>query len=97
MKTLRLGVALFLAHRYTRDPNIARILPLLPLSDLLGFSLYLGSYCGTRIVWRGERFRLLAGGKLQRHAFGLHQGDILLDQLRLRFGQDTAHVVARQR
>jgi len=63
---LRLGVALFLAHRYTRDPNIARFLPLLPLSDLLGFALYLGSYCGTRIVWRGERFRLLAGGKLQR-------------------------------
>ncbi len=63
---LRLGVALFLAHRYTHDPNIARFLPLLPLSDLLGFALYLGSYCGTRIVWRGERFRLLAGGKLQR-------------------------------
>jgi ceramide glucosyltransferase len=63
---LRLGVALFLAERYTQDPNIARFLPLLPLSDLLGFALYLGSYCGTRIVWRGERFRLLAGGKLQR-------------------------------
>ena len=63
---MRLGVALFLAHRYTRDPNIARFLLLLPLSDLLGFALYLGSYCGSRIVWRGERFRLLAGGKLLR-------------------------------
>lgn len=63
---MRLGVALFLSLRYTRDPNIARFLPLLPFSDLLGFALYLGSYCGTRIVWRGERFRLLAGGKLQR-------------------------------
>ena len=63
---VRLGIALFVAQRYTRDPNIARFLPLLPLSDLLGFALYLGSYCGSRIVWRGERFRLLAGGKLQR-------------------------------
>ncbi len=63
---LRLGVALFVAHRYTRDPNIARFLPLLPLSDLLGFALYMGSYCGSRIVWRGERFRLLPGGKLLR-------------------------------
>lgn len=63
---LRLGVALLLSLRYTRDPNIARFLPLLPFSDLLGFALYLGSYCGDRIVWRGERFRLLAGGKLQR-------------------------------
>ena len=63
---LRLGVALFVALRYTHDPNIARFLPLLPLSDLLGFALYIGSYCGSRIIWRGERFRLLAGGKLQR-------------------------------
>jgi ceramide glucosyltransferase len=63
---LRLGVALFVAHRYTRDPNIAHFLPLLPLSDLLGFALYVGSYCGSRIVWRGERFRLLPGGKLLR-------------------------------
>ena len=63
---LRLGVALFIARRYTQDPNIARFLPLLPLSDLLGFALYLASYGGSRIVWRGERFRLLPGGKLQR-------------------------------
>jgi len=63
---VRLGVALWLAHRYTHDPNIARFLLLLPISDLLGFALYLGSYCGSRITWRGERFRLLAGGKLQR-------------------------------
>ncbi len=63
---IRLGIALFISRRYTHDPNVARYLPLLPLSDLLGFALYLGSYCGNRIVWRGEQFRLLRGGKLQR-------------------------------
>ena len=33
----------------------------------------------------------------QRHALGLHQRDILLDQRCFRFGQDAAHVVAAQR
>ncbi len=64
--TVRLGAALWIARRYTHDSNILRFLPLLPLSDLLGFVLYLGSYCGSRIVWRGEHFRLLPGGKLRR-------------------------------
>jgi len=38
-----------------------------------------------------------AVGDVERDAFGLQQRDILLDQRRLRFGQDAAHVVAGQR
>lgn len=62
---LRFAVSLWITQRYTRDPNIARYLPLLPLSDLLSFTLYLGSYMGQNISWRGEQFRLLPDGKLR--------------------------------
>ncbi len=63
---VRLTTALILSLGYTRDPNIVRFLPLLPLSDLLSFALYVASYGGNRITWRGERFRLLPGGKIVR-------------------------------
>jgi ceramide glucosyltransferase len=63
---VRLATALLITLRYTGDPNIARCLPLLPLSDLLSFALYVTSYGGSHISWRGERFRLLPGGKLAR-------------------------------
>ena len=36
-------------------------------------------------------------GEVERHALGLQQRDVLLDQRRLRLGQDAAEVVARQR
>lgn len=62
---VRGSTALLVAHG-TEDPNIARDLPLLPLSDLLSFALYIASYCGNTIVWRGERFHLLRGGRLVR-------------------------------
>lgn len=63
---LRTITALAITLRYTGDRSILRYLPLLPLSDLLSFALYVLSFCGNQIVWRGERFRLLPGGKLQK-------------------------------
>lgn len=51
--------------RYTGDKNLPRRLPLLPLSDLVSFALYLASYWGRTITWRGERFRLGQSGRLE--------------------------------
>src|SRR5262249_20650184 len=73
----RLLAALTISQRYTGDPAILRYLPLLPLSDLLSFSLFLCSYCGNRIRWRGEQFRLYPGGKIvpitdRQSQFGHH-------------------------
>jgi ceramide glucosyltransferase len=62
----RFGTSLWIAETCTRDPNIRRFLPLLPFSDLLSFALYIASFCGNHLTWRGERFRLLPGGKLAR-------------------------------
>lgn len=58
--------AAWIAVRSTGDGLVARWFALLPLSDLLDFALFLASYAGRAIVWRGERFRLLPGGKLTK-------------------------------
>ena len=39
---------------------------LLPLEDLLAFTLWLGSWVGQHVLWRGVRFRLGKGGRLHR-------------------------------
>lgn len=52
--------------RFTRDENLPKRLPLLPLSDLLSFALWAASFWGRHIVWRGERLRLERGGRLTR-------------------------------
>jgi ceramide glucosyltransferase len=63
---VRFGSALWISTRYTGDRAILTFLPLLPISDLLCAALYVTSYLGNHIEWRGERFRLLAGGRLER-------------------------------
>jgi ceramide glucosyltransferase len=37
---------------------------LYPLRDLLGFILWCVSFSGSEIVWRGERYRLVSGGRM---------------------------------
>ena len=39
---------------------------LYPVRDLMGFFFWCGSYFGDTIDWRGERYRLLAKGKMVR-------------------------------
>jgi ceramide glucosyltransferase len=49
-----------------RDPRSLRFCWLYPVRDLLGFFLWCGSFLGTEIVWRGERYQLEPGGKMTR-------------------------------
>ncbi len=63
---IRLATALTIALCFTGDRAVLRFLPLLPVSDLLGAALYVISFFGSHIHWRGERFRLLPGGRLLR-------------------------------
>ena len=39
---------------------------LYPLRDLMGFVVWCASFAGSQIVWRNERYRLMAGGKMVR-------------------------------
>jgi ceramide glucosyltransferase len=49
-----------------RDPDSVRYCWLYPLRDLMGFVFWIASYNGSTIVWRGERYRLSYGGKMER-------------------------------
>lgn len=60
----RLSTALVIAKISTDDPNILRFLPLLPLSDAFCFALFVISYCGNGVMWRGQQFRLLPGCRI---------------------------------
>jgi ceramide glucosyltransferase len=38
---------------------------LYPVRDLLGFFVWCGSFLGTHVVWRGERYELMPGGLMR--------------------------------
>jgi ceramide glucosyltransferase len=39
---------------------------LAPVKDLMHFVLWALAFCGNRIEWRGQRYRLLKDGRLER-------------------------------
>jgi ceramide glucosyltransferase len=49
-----------------RDPRSLRDCWLYPVRDLMGFFLWCGSFLGSSIVWRADRYRLEYGGKMVR-------------------------------
>ena len=63
---LRFLTTAWIAARYTKDGAALRCLPLLPVSDLFSFGLFVASFCGNGLLWRGEHFRLLPGGRIVR-------------------------------
>lgn len=63
---LRFGSVAYIAACCASDRETLRWLWMLPVSDLLEFALWTASFCGRTIIWRGERFRLLPDGRLER-------------------------------
>jgi ceramide glucosyltransferase len=61
---LRVAVALAVGLPVLRDRYVLRDLWLLPLRDVLAFVIWVGSYTGSRIHWRGEDF-VLEKGKIR--------------------------------
>ena len=62
---LRLAVALVVGWSVLRDRQVLRLMPWLPLRDLIAVLVWLASLAGHRVVWRGDSFTL-KGGKLAR-------------------------------
>ncbi len=62
---LRLGVAMQVGAGVVCDGQVLANLWLLPLRDFVGFAVWLWSFAGNTIVWRGERF-VLKQGRLER-------------------------------
>jgi ceramide glucosyltransferase len=62
---LRLGVAMQVGAGVLGDRQVLRDLWLLPLRDAVGFAVWVWSFAGNTIVWRGERF-VLKSGRLEK-------------------------------
>ena len=62
----RVVQALVVGWGVTRDRSSALFCWLYPVRDMEGFVLWCGSFFGSEIVWRGERYRLVSGGRIVR-------------------------------
>ena len=60
----RLAAALIVGRGVLADPRVARDLWLIPLRDFIALAVWVASYFGDTVVWRGLRFRL-RNGKLE--------------------------------
>ncbi|MBZ5679608.1 MAG: bacteriohopanetetrol glucosamine biosynthesis glycosyltransferase HpnI [Acidobacteriia bacterium] len=62
---LRLAVALAIGKAVLRDGGLLRHLWLLPLRDFIAVGVWITSFAGHTVTWRGDRFRL-KDGRLMR-------------------------------
>lgn len=63
--TVRLVVSTLFSRCFVRDKLFPRWLWLLPLRDMLAFFCWALSFLGNRVEWRGSRFVLKPGGKIE--------------------------------
>ena len=66
-------VAAWLVADCVDSGEVKRRLWLLPLADLLAFLVWLSSFFGTRVDWRGNQFQLDRRGRMARVAQGEQQ------------------------
>jgi ceramide glucosyltransferase len=65
---VRLAVATIFSRCFVRDRLLPAWLWLIPLRDMLAFFTWALSFLGNRVEWRGSRFRLRPGGKIEELA-----------------------------
>jgi ceramide glucosyltransferase len=61
----RLVLAIIVGRKVVRDPSWFGLLVLYPIRDLMGFFFWLASYTGRTILWRGQLYELLPGGRMR--------------------------------
>jgi ceramide glucosyltransferase len=64
---LRVTVALVVGQAVLRDRHLLRQLWLLPVRDLIAVGVWIVSFAGHTVTWRGDRFKL-KNGRLTRIA-----------------------------
>jgi ceramide glucosyltransferase len=62
---VRLAVAAAVGHRVLHDRTVLPELWIIPLRDVIAPLVWIASFAGSGVAWRGDRFRL-KGGKLVR-------------------------------
>jgi ceramide glucosyltransferase len=63
---VRIQAALKMQEWLTRDSKHYAWFWLVPIKDLLNAMIWFCAFIGNKIEWRGEKFRVLRGGKLQK-------------------------------
>ena len=63
---VRIQAALKMQEWITRDSKHYAWFWLVPIKDLLNVAIWAFAFLGNIIEWRGEKFRVLRGGKLQK-------------------------------
>ena len=61
----RLALAVAVGWLVVGDRSWFGLLVLYPLRDLMGFGFWAASYMGSQILWRGQVYELLPGGKMR--------------------------------
>jgi ceramide glucosyltransferase len=61
---LRLCLAFAVGAGVTGSKKWLKWLPLLPVKDLLSFFIWVSSFTGRKVLWRGRYYRLLKGGRI---------------------------------
>lgn len=62
--TIRLIMAWIIGVNILNDPQAKKIIWLVPLRDIISFAIWLYSFMGNTIEWRGRRLKLTKSGKL---------------------------------
>ena len=64
--TARVTTSLFMHRRLENSSAHFAYFWLVPLKDLLAVAVWALAFAGNRVVWRGQCFRVLAGGRLEK-------------------------------
>jgi hypothetical protein len=62
----RIGTALQQQARLMQSPARLAYFWMPPVKDILDVLIWAGAFLGNHITWRGERYRILPGGKLAK-------------------------------
>jgi ceramide glucosyltransferase len=63
---IRVGLAFAVHAGITGSKKWLKWIPLLPVKDILGFFIWVSSFTGRKVLWRGRYYRLLKGGRIGR-------------------------------
>jgi ceramide glucosyltransferase len=61
----RIVLAIAVGRKVVRDSSWLGLIVLYPIRDLMGFFFWLASYAGRTILWRGQVYELLPGGRMR--------------------------------
>jgi ceramide glucosyltransferase len=61
----RVALAIAVGRLVVRDPSWFGLLVLYPVRDLMGFGFWAASYLSSRVLWRGQVYELLPGGRMR--------------------------------